>query len=277
MDRFSYTKLKIGSITTEEILFVSDIEKFTKDVKIDLLNRISSEKKQLVVFIGDILSGIDDSLFPIIAYNHHIDAMRFFVGPAKLKEKKLSDYEEHMQSLKMIGSLLSDYLYEYYGEIHNEFIDFLDSCKLKNVFCLYYSGNHDSIFNFSLMTDADNVDFLKKIYNHKQIKFPIDFEWIKLGKKLFITGVNTYTSNVENCKLVVNAHLMTEENQVEKPEQTIFVSHIPGIEKFSNLGSQDITNLKKQFKFLYHYHGHCKDYYGEYLEEGTPTRSVHYK
>ena len=64
--------------------------------------------------------------------------------------------------------------------------------------------------------------------------------------------------------------------EIEGAKEIIFVSHVPGVSKFSKLGSKDITNFKKRFKFKYHFHGHCKNYHGEYVEEGIPTKSVHF-
>ena len=69
--------LPIGSVKEEEILFISDLETFDKETSNKLLSIVKKENKKLIVFIGDILSGINDQIFPIVAYERSYEAMKF--------------------------------------------------------------------------------------------------------------------------------------------------------------------------------------------------------
>jgi len=151
------------------------------------------------------------------------------------------------------------------------------SCFKKRIPVIFFTGNHDSLFSWSNSFESKYIPVIEEICYMDGLKIPHDFEKIKLNDNLFLMGIHINEDTIEEYNFPqIKRILETLDNTIEKPEEIIFVSHVPGKLKFKNLGSSDILNLKKRYKFKHHYHGHCKDYYGEYLEEGVPTRSVHF-
>ena len=260
-------------VNLEEILFVSDIEHFTNECKDRLLKEIKNKKIKLVVFLGDILS----FLTKYSSYVALLDKSDVLVN---LFYKKIKDDIFSSKSKLIIGLKISDYLKKAINREKDEkfylknFKDFIKNCKKQAVNIIYYSGNHDFVLDGGKMGDnLKFIPFLKEIINHENLYVPYkDLELITLNRELFLMGVHTH-SDESTCNQYLN--LINPLNQVEKPEKIIFVSHIPGKTKYIHLGSEEITLFKRKFKFKYHYHGHCRNYYGEYLEEGIPTKSVH--
>ncbi len=272
--------LPIGDVKFEEILFISDLETFDKEISKQLISTIKKENKKLIVFIGDILSGMNDQIFPMVAYERSYEAMKFIFDRKELEKDGILDSDNYTEIAKTnLGSMLSNYLTAEFGDVQKEFIKFLNKCKKMNVFCIYYSGNHDCKLNYwFLHFDSPYIPFLNKIYKHPSIKFPHDFSLEKLNDDLYLTGTNTMSDEIDVRDKMTQVDSFIERDEgIEHPEKIIFVSHIPGKEKFRNLGSQAITDLKLKYKFKYHYHGHCKNYNGEYKEEGVPTISVHHE
>lgn len=244
----------------QQIKFVSDIEEFTKEAGDSLLKMCLENKHKLIVFLGDILSFLERE-------------EGYFKGLhlAQVAPELFSDKIENDEAARLVGKRLSNYLQSKYNLQFQAFLTFIKECKGKNIQIIYYSGNHDTIISnplLSLVPVFDNFFQLGNFY------VPRDLELIKVDKDLFILGVHTESTNkcteYKQLKDFTNS-LLT----IENTDKIIFASHMPGTAKFVNEGSKDITTFKQRFRFKYHYHGHCKDYYGEYLEENVPTRSVH--
>jgi predicted MPP superfamily phosphohydrolase len=259
-------------IKFEEILFISDTECFTKEIKKYLLDRIKNEKYKLIVFIGDILSFLekDEEAFSLLPNSTHIMEI---ICNYDIGEELKYDY-----SRSHVGGKISEYISKKYKDYLNNFFSFVNRCEKKGVGIIFYSGNHDSMLsNRNSYFDKEVVPILNKINSLNNFYIPYDFELIKLNKDLYLLGAHT-DNNSYNSKDYSYLRDFTQSNKViEDTNKIIFLSHLPGTLKFKDAGSTDIINFKKKFKFKYHFHGHCRDYNGEYIEEETPTRSVHHK
>lgn len=246
----------------QQITFVSDIEEFTKEIGDSLLKMCLENKHKLIVFLGDILSFLEWEE----GYFKGLDLVQ--VAPKLFSDKKRIKHDE---AVRLVGKRLSSYLQSKYDLQFRDFLTFIKECKGKNIQIIYYSGNHDTIISNPLLSLVPVFD---KFFQFRNFYVPKDLELIKLNKGIFILGVHTESTNkcteYKQLRDFTNS-LLT----IESTDKIIFVSHVPGTAKFENLGSKDITAFKRRFKFKYHYHGHCKNYYGEYLEENVLTKSVH--
>lgn len=261
-------------IKEEEIFYFSDSEGFDIDIKKFLLNQINQQKIKLFVFLGDILSflSLDSDFFKV--YKNYWGVFKIFYNYNKLSKTK-NIFEITQNS---IGHEISKVIEKENKKDLKNFFEFLKECKKDKINIIYISGNHDSALSYDFLEcNKDYIPLLSRICKINNLYIPRNLELIKINSDLFILGIHTKsdTSDCINFPEIVR-YLRTLED-IEKPDKIIFISHIPGIFKFSKLGSKDITNFKKRFKFKYHYHGHCKNYYGEYLEEKVKTKSVHYK
>jgi Icc-related predicted phosphoesterase len=261
----------IERIEEDEIFYFSDSEGFSTKVKKFLL---SQKKVKLFIFCGDILSflSVDNDFFKV--YKNYWGVFKTFYNYYKISKRK--NVPEIAKS--SVGDKVSKIIEKENKDDLKNFFEFAKECKKKKIKIIYFSGNHDSALSYDfLMPNYSYIPLLSKIYHLDSLYFPRDLELIKINQELFMIGIHT-KSDTSECRNFpeLNYYINTLES-IEKPEQIIFISHIPGISKFSKLGSKDISNFKRKFKFKYHYHGHCKDYYGEYLEENVKTKSVHYK
>jgi len=262
-----------GDIKEEDILFISDIEIFSPEIKKNLIKEANGKK--LIVFIGDILSGLSDINPYYKLFQESSTVFKTFYEKKKLM-KKFPKIDEYELSLIFVGKTISEKLSEEYKEKVTPFKSFVKYCNKIKVPIIFFTGNHDSLFHSPY--NLTYIPFLKEIYKLKGLYFPKDYEKIRLNDDLYLMGMNTPEDNPEeeySFPQIKEILKEIQDNRFNNAEQIIFVSHLPGKEKFSKLGSEDITNLKRRYKFKYHYHGHVKDYHGEYIEKGIPTRSVH--
>jgi Icc-related predicted phosphoesterase len=264
-------------ISQEEILFISDIEHFSQDIKKILLERISKENLKAVVFVGDVLSGFSTENSSYKIFQQSYAAFEMFYDVKNIMKKcSKKKFDQSDIARLYVGREVSDKLSKDFIKEIKSFKLFIQECYKKKIPVVLFSGNHDSLLSWSNLSDERFIPILDEIHSLKGLKIPYDFELIKLKKDLYLMGIHIDEDIIGEHEFHrIKRILESLDETIEKPEQIIFVSHIPGIKKFSKLGSKDISNLKKRFKFKYHYHGHCNDYYGEYDEEGVPTKSVH--
>ena len=175
--------------------------------------------------------------------------------------------------------IISKRILENEADAISNFCRFIEQCKKLNVKVIYYSGNHDSMLSPKNANPHSNeleaCEVIKMIYSLENLFIFPNMARIKMNDNLFLMGVHT-SNNTYTCNEYPSLHeYINELDKINKPENIIFLSHVPGVEKYSKIGSKDITNLKKRYKFKSHYHGHCKDYHGTYIECGVKTRSVH--
>jgi len=266
------------SINQDEILFVSDIESFTLKTKNYLLERISKRKLKVVVLIGDILSGFSISNRFYKIFNMYHEVFEMFYNTKKIMKKyRIKKIDQDEVARTYVGYEISEKLSKDYSKEIKYFKSFVKECYKKSIPVVLFSGNHDSLFSHTnLIINKEFIPILDEIASVKGLIIPANFEPLKLKKNLYLMGIHLDEEVSQNPEFPEIKNILEKLNEnIERPEQIIFVSHIPGIKKFSRLGSKDISNLKKRFKFKYHYHGHCKDFHGEYVEEGVPTKSVH--
>ena len=265
-------------ISFKEILFISDIEGFTPAHNAKLLKQITDKRIKLVVMAGDINSFLENGRNYFAIYDNATFAASLFFDSkeikrlAKEKEVGVSDMEKFL-----IGQKISKKIEQEHGKALEEFFLFVDRCKERGVEILYYSGNHDSMLAYPRITfESDYIPLLERFRKKKNLHINPDLQVIYLNPNLFITGIHVSVGS-EHCNenTWLRERAETLEEVIPYPEKTIFVSHIPGNLKYTKLGSADIRMFKRRYNFKYHFHGHCKDYYGEYLEEGVPTKSVH--
>ncbi|HRZ85396.1 MAG TPA: metallophosphoesterase [Candidatus Paceibacterota bacterium] len=268
--------LEDKEIDQNEILFISDIEHFTSKIKKSLIDDIKKKNFKAVVLIGDILSGFStlDSSYKIFQESQTAFEMFYDVKKIKKKysKKKIDEYD---LARYYVGNDVSEKLSKEYSEELKYFKSFMNDCFKMGIPVVLFSGNHDSLFSWSNLYNERFIPILSEIHSLKGLRIPHNFEIIKLKKDLYLTGIHTDDDSGIYEFPLIKGMIEKLDNEIKNPEKTIFVSHIPGVKMFSKLGSQDISNLKKRFKFKYPYHGHCKDYHGEYEEDGTPTISVH--
>ncbi len=272
--------LENGDVEPHEILFISDIEHFNSKINKHLFERIKNEKFKAVILLGDNLSGFstENPLYKIFEQSY--TAFEMFYNVKKIMKKYPRKKVDQFDVARLwIGQHVSNKLSEKYSKELKAFKSFVRECRKNNIPIVLFSGNHDSLFSMSnLMMNERFIPVIKEISSLKGLKIPNDFEIIKLKKDLYLMGIHTDEDGMGVHQFSrIKRMLESLDEDIKNPGQIIFVSHIPGIKKFTKLGSPDITNFKKRFKFKYHYHGHCKDYYGEYDEEGIPTKSVHIK
>jgi len=267
-------------INEEEMYFISDIEHFTKEILQIIKKEIKERKIKLVVLAGDILSFLTKySEFIKLFEDYSLPILDLFYNTSKIK-----DVNKFHISREAIGEQISDYISKDIKKnkgIKNSvkyFKEFLNFCKTNKINVLYYSGNHDFLMDGERIRYlSDQMPILKDLFDFDHVYIPYnDLELIQLNKDLFVMGLHTHSDETNCNEYPKIREFVNSLKSIENPEKIIFVSHIPGKFKFSKLGSEEITLLKKRFKFKYHYHGHCKNYHDEYLEEGVPTRSVHF-
>jgi len=278
--KFDFHRLFNKDIELDEIYFISDIERFSLIIKKKLIKILCAKKIKLVVFLGDIFSFLKSYWNEFQVYDYL----------NKNKNNLLNITSEDF------GNLLSELIYSKNKNEIDNFIDFENYCVKKDIRILFYSGNHDSIlafpqrkyimgsfFNGDLMelnNYFNNIPIIYKIINNPNFYNPMDLELIYLNKDLYLTGVNSDKSGKEKYISSIDNSLRMDKKRIDFfrtyfSNKTIFVSHCPGI-TFYNLGSINIYDLKKKCNFKYHYHGHVKNYRGEYKEAGVLTLSVHY-
>ncbi len=277
MELENSTQLVEGQeINQNEIFFISDIEHFSSKIKNYLLDRIKNNKFKAVVFVGDVLSGFstEDPSYKI--FKQSDTAFEMFYDVKKIMKKSANkNIGEWNVAREYIGQVVSNILLKKYAEELKTFKSFVKACYKTNIPVILFSGNHDSLLSHVNLYDERFIPVLNEIHSLRGLKIPEDFEVLKLKKDLYLMGIHTDEHTLETYQFPkIKDMLERLDKNIKNPEQIIFVSHVPGIKKFTNLGSPDISNFKKRFKFKYHYHGHCEDYYGEYDEEGVPTRSV---
>jgi len=273
------TRICDSDISEDEILFIADIESFTEQNKNELSRQVKEKKAKLVVFLGDILSflSVESQYYKI--FQNAVTVFKMFYDYEKILEDDGADPDEiYHYAERIIGNKISEQIELEHKEEVSNFLDFLRSCRKKKIEVLYYAGNHDSMMCYHIYWfNRDNIPLLEKIYKTKSLHIEPSLRPVYLNKDLTLLGVHTDKDDPEGPKHYDDLKRITNSlQQIEHPEKVIFVSHIPGNSKYSKLGSQDITNFKKRFKFKFHYHGHCKNYYDEYVEEGVPTKSVHW-
>lgn len=254
---------KFQNIALSEVLFVSDIEDFTEDWKNKLENSIKSENIKLLVFVGDIFSSILDHKNDFIClFNNYWMFERF----TKFCKKEMLGSRE-----VILDEIISDYYDELTIKKKKEFRiinSFLKFCRKTKIEIIFYSGNHDCFIWY--LKKQKKLDLIKKLHPIiNNFYIPEDFELICLKDNFYITGIHTRS---EDSKLYYSKEF--DLGLKNFPLKTILISHIPCTGKFTNLGSDQINDLKAKHKFFYHIHGHCKDYYKEYLSSGIPTISV---
>ncbi|MCR4323575.1 MAG: metallophosphoesterase [Nanoarchaeota archaeon] len=263
-------------ITQNEILFISDIEHFDQKINTYLLDRIKKESYKAVVLVGDILSGLGTFHPAYKIFQESNTAFNLFFDVKKLMKKYLKKgIEVYDVERFCVGSVVSDNFSESYSKELKNFKKFIKRCHKEKIPVVFFSGNHDSLLSPGNAYETRFIPLIEEIRSLKGLIIPGDLELIKLGKDLYLMGVHTEDDDIKEHEFHKIKNILKEIEAIKNPENIIFVSHIPGIKKFSKLGSHDITNLKKRYKFKYHYHGHCKNYYGEYDEEGVPTKSIH--
>ncbi len=256
-------------INQNEVLFVSDIEHFSLKVKQSLLDKIKKEKLKAVVFVGDILSGFStlDSSYRI--FQESPTAFEMFYDVKKIiKKYSRKERDEFDIARAYIGRDVSNRLSKRYAKELTSFKLFIRECNKEDIPVVFFSGNHDSLLSWENFSDERFIPILDEIHSLKGLKIPYNFELMKLNNNLYLMGIHTSEDKIEKYEFFRIKEILEKLNEnIESPEKIIFVSHIPGIKKFSKLGSQDISNLKKRFKFKYHYHGHVKNYHDEYDED----------
>lgn len=243
------------NIADDEIFYISDTENFLSDTKTFLLKKLEENNAKLLVLVGDILSFFESPSSVWDLWHQSLAIEKVLEIDKKLVAEKISKHVEK----------------ECYDSLRN-FHDFVKRCSSKDIHILYYTGNHDHLLNFYQM--SREVPVMDKIRNHPNITFPKNLQRVHINNNLFITGLQCNKPTAE-CREYPHLKKYVESNMFPDPENTILVSHVPGTLKFKNRGSEEIRFLKSKFKFKCHYHGHVRDYNGEYLEEGIPTRSVH--
>jgi Icc-related predicted phosphoesterase len=265
-------------VEQNEILFISDIESFSQKIKKNLLEKIKDKGFKAVVFIGDILSGLstDNSSYKIFQQSYIAFEMFYDYKKILKKYSKRKDVDKYDLARFYVGQEVSERLSKDFKEQIKSFKSFVKECYKNKIPVVLFTGNHDSLLSWSNLSDERFIPILEEIHSLKGLVIPIDLQPIRLKEDLYLMGIHTNENIVGKYEFYrIKDLLKNSTEKIERPEQIIFVSHIPGVKKFSQLGSQDISDLKKRFKFKYHYHGHCNDYHGEYDEDGVPTKSVH--
>jgi len=266
-------------VNLKELLFISDIEHFNLKISKILFKRIKKENFRAIIFIGDVLSGFstENPYYKVFKQSPSVFEMYYDVKKIIKKHKKKSNKMEIAKYY--VGFEVSKQLTNEFFKELKAFKMFVKRCNELKIPIILYSGNHDSLFSWKNCWDEKYLPVIREINSLEGLKIPFDFEIIKINKELYLTGIHTDSEEIEKSYNfpAITEILKSLSNPIKNPQNFIFVSHIPGIKKYTNLGSQDITNLKKKFKFRYHYHGHCKNYYEEYDEEGVPTKSIHFE
>jgi len=267
------------SISEKEIFFVSDIEHFSLEIKKDLMNKIINNKFKLIVLIGDILSGFSTENSSYKIFQQSYEAFEMFYDSSKIMKKyKNKNVDQWEVARTYVGQEVSERLSKTYSKEIKFFKEFINSCFKIKIPVILFSGNHDSLLSWSNLSNEREIPILKEIHDLNGLKIPFDLEKIKIGKDLFLMGIHVNEDIIEEYKFYpIKEYIEKLGKNIETSDKIIFVSHIPGKSKFTKLGSNDIQNFKKRFKFKAHYHGHCRNFHGEYLEEGIPTKSVHFE
>ena len=266
------------SLSEEEIFFVSDIENFDTEIKKILLDEIKNKKFKLVVLVGDILSGFSTESPCYKIFQQSSEVFEMFYDTTKIMKKDDKKNIEKWEVAKAyVGQEVSERLSKKYSKEIKSFKSFINSCFKIKIPVLLFSGNHDSLFSWLNLSHERDIPILEEIHSLNGLKIPYDLEKIKIGENLSLMGIHVNEDIIEEYNFQ-QIKEFTERlgKNIENPNEIIFVSHIPGKSKFSKLGSTDIQTFKRRFKFKRHYHGHCKNYHGEYIEEGVPTKSVHF-
>ncbi len=275
-------KIDEKDISLKEILFVSDINTFTESIKNNLINQVKNQKIRLVVFLGNALTCIGNFKYLINILEGSYFVVRIFCDKKKIKRKSgLDEIDLASRSKDIVGRMLSDYLESELIEVNEKFIQYVINfirftklCQNEGVKILFYSGNKDYIFSYkNVHENSKYIPFFKRIFRNDNIYLPKNLELIKLNNELYLMGLHTDRPE-ESENFPVIKKLIKSGVGVEHPEKIIFASHAPGISKFKDIGSEDITNLKKKFKFKYHIHGQFKDFHEYYYEEGVTTKPV---
>lgn len=255
-----------------EILFVSDLECADKSIYDKIYNTIKENNIKILFFVGDVFTFVNSS-------NNEIEKLKKAL--IYFKENKLNISDDFViKNYLDLQELVSNK-----NEVNpriTDFYEFMVNCNKLGVPIICYKGNHDSEINKEFIFPNG-----KKI--NEYIYFPNDLELIQLGSKIYVTGVNRISQKSDSeCKCYYNLFLKPEHKQrlsnlSKLARNTIFLSHHPSTNKFTYLGSYDITMFKERFNFKLHVHGHVKNYNGLYNEKSKnnpdieyPTISAHY-
>jgi len=266
---FEYLNIKKFS----DILFISDIECVDKSIYDEIFQTIRDNKIKILFFVGDVFTFANSSQNEIEKLKN---ALIYF------KENKLDILDEFVLKKYLDTQELITNEKEVISRI-NDFYDFINNCNKLGIPIVYYKGNHDADIN------KDYIFPNKKLIS-EYIYFPSDLDLIKLNDRLFITGVNRISDKKDSeCKCYCNFYLKNSNDKMSNlckfAKDTIFLSHHPSTNKYTYLGSYDITMFKDRFKFKLHIHGHVKNYKGVYDDCKTPnvnlgfnfpTLSAHY-
>src|SRR3989344_6083907 len=162
-------------INENEILFISDIEKFSEDIKKYLLNQIENKKFKVVVFVGDILSGLSTKHPAYIIFQNSYIAFEMFYDYKKIiKEHKKIDESEIARCY--IGEHCSEYLLKEFKEQIKYFELFIKECYENKIPVVLFSGNHDSLLSSQNLSDDRFIPILKKINSLKGLKILPDLK-----------------------------------------------------------------------------------------------------
>jgi len=269
---------KFQNIALSEVLFLSDIECLDDTWSKKIFEDCEKSKIKLIVLIGDMLSnilgGTQDDIKNIIE-----NKLLFYEFAKVYKSESIKSNENlRIYDNGVFSKILSKYFKEAIinrtNDSKKDFLvwkSFIKYCSDNKIDVVFYSGNHDYIVWY--LKEKEKLNLIKDLWGViRNFYIPQDQELISLKDGYFIMGIHTKSDDESTniFKELESGNLLDN----TFPEKTIFVSHIPCTGKFSKRGSEEITNFKVKNKFFYHIHGHCKNYYKEYLSSGIPTISV---